>query len=291
MKKLFWGSAAVLWVSGTAVFADPSVVVSTLPVSVDNSTPVSASSGVCLATASWRQVPNTAFPLYEDLRFVIKWGVITGGYSSLSVQGIERVDGRDAYHLVEEAKSSGFVDTFYKVRDRHDIWLDVQSLTTLRYDKKVREGSYRIEESVILDQVCHRYKLHSFRVDKNTYEDKEGPIPPDVLDPLGSLYYVRNIPLEPGQTYSVDVHSGEKVYPLVVSVKKRERVKVPAGKFDTLLVEPLLRGPGVFISKGKKLEVWLTDDARRMPVKMRSEVFIGHVSAELVEFHSSQTPQ
>ena len=47
-------------------------------------------------------------------------------------------------------------------------------------------------------------------------------------------------------------------------------------------VEPVLRERGIFISKGKKLEVWLTADARHMPVLMRSEIFIGHVSAELV---------
>ena len=85
--------------------------------------------------------------------------------------------------------------------------------------------------------------------------------------------------------YSIDVYSGEKVYPLVVTVRKREKISVPAGTFDTLLVEPLIRGPGVFISKGKKLEVWLTNDSRRMPVRMRSEVMIGHVSAELLSYH------
>jgi len=78
------------------------------------------------------------------------------------------------------------------------------------------------------------------------------------------------------------VHSEDTVYPLMVKVKKRQTIKVKAGRFDCFLVEPQLRKPGIFISKGKKLEVWLTADERRMPVLMRSEVFIGHVSAELV---------
>jgi len=77
------------------------------------------------------------------------------------------------------------------------------------------------------------------------------------------------------------------VYPLVVHVLKREKIKVPAGKFDCLVVEPFLRGPGIFISKGKKLVVWLTADERRIPVRMRSEVFIGHVSAELTDYDLS----
>jgi hypothetical protein len=86
----------------------------------------------------------------------------------------------------------------------------------------------------------------------------------------------------------MDVLSGDKVYPLEVKVKKRERIKVPAGKFDTILVEPLLRAPGIFVAKGKKLEVWLTDDPRRLPVRLRTEVFIGHVSAELLPQKTAQ---
>src|SRR5439155_86286 len=79
------------------------------------------------------------------------------------------------------------------------------------------------------------------------------------------------------------VQSGEKTWPLVVNVKKLEKVKVKAGKFLCYRVEPVLRERGIFISKGKKLEVWMTADARHMPVLMRSEIFIGHVSAELVK--------
>jgi anti-sigma-K factor RskA len=96
--------------------------------------------------------------------------------------------------------------------------------------------------------------------------------------------------LEVGQTYTVDVLSGEKVWPLVVKIEKRESVHVPAGRFDCFRVEPLLREPGIFVSKGKKLEVWLTADERHLPVRMRSEVLIGHVSAELMHDPAAPVP-
>jgi hypothetical protein len=83
----------------------------------------------------------------------------------------------------------------------------------------------------------------------------------------------------------IDVYDAKKIWPLVVNIEKRETVKVPAGKFDCFRVEPILRQPGIFVSKGKKLQVWMTADAVHMPVLMRSEVFIGHVSAELVSYH------
>ena len=82
----------------------------------------------------------------------------------------------------------------------------------------------------------------------------------------------------------IDSHASRKNYPLEVLVHRRERVKVPAGEFDCILVEPKLRAPGLFKHKGE-LSVWLTDDARKIPVQMRSALPIGAVSVVLVEVH------
>jgi hypothetical protein len=227
-----------------------------------------------------------AFREGEDLTFAIKWGVLTGGYSSLKVQNIETINGQPTYHVVAEARSSGLVDKLYNVRDRNEAWIEPGNPSTLRYARQIHEGQYRVQEDVVLDQTAHHFHQHSYRIDKKRYEDKDGDIPPNVLDVLGSLYYVRTLPLVVGKSYTFDVQSEDKVYPLVVHVKKRQTIKVKAGKFDCFLVEPQLRAPGIFISKGKKMEVWLTADERRMPVLMRSEVFIGHVAAELVSHRS-----
>ncbi len=246
--------------------------------------------GVGLALANLSRAEESPFKEGEDLRFAIRWGKITGGYSSLSIEAIDQVAGRPAYHIVSEARSTGLVDAFYKVRDRNEAWLDTEIPQSLRYEKNIHEGKYRVHEVVTLDQAEHRFVQKEVRLDKNTTEEKQGSIPPNVLDVLGSLYVVRTLPLEVGKSFTIDVHSGDKSWPLLVKVTKRERVKVKAGKFDCYRVEPVLREPGIFMSKGKKLEVWITADARRMPVLMRSEIFIGHVSAELVR-HQIRPPK
>jgi hypothetical protein len=240
-----------------------------------------------MSTPTWRTLPNTAFGVGENLQFVVKWGLVVAGYSELTVPEVINVGGRPTYHIVSTANSGSMIGTFYRVEDHNDVWLDQQALVTVRYEKRIHEGKYQIEETSLLDQMRRHWKTRSYRVDKNTYEEKEGDLPPNALDSFGSLYYVRTLPLEIGSTYTIDVHSGANVYPLVVNVLKREKIKVPAGKFDCIVVEPFLRGPGIFISKGKKLIVWLTADERRMPVRMRSEVFIGHVSAELTDYDLS----
>jgi hypothetical protein len=235
------------------------------------------------------QESPTAFREGEDLKFAIKWGMVTGGYSSLKVQNIEEIDGKPTYHVVAEAHSTGLVNKMYPVNDRNEAWIEPQSQSTLRYARKISEGKYRVEEQVVLNQQTHRFQQHWYRLDKKRYETREGAIPANVLDVLGSLYHARTLPLEVGKAYTIDVHSEDTVYPLTLKVLRRQTVRVKAGKFDCLVLEPQLRRPGIFVAKGKKLEVFLTADERHMPVLMRSEIFIGHVRAELVS-HRTVTP-
>jgi len=68
-------------------------------------------------------------------------------------------------------------------------------------------------------------------------------------------------------------------------VHGRERVKVPAGEFDCLVVEPVLEGEGLFQHEGK-LTIWMTDDARKMPVLMKTKVKVGSIDASLREYRS-----
>jgi hypothetical protein len=236
------------------------------------------------ATSLVRADFHPPFQEGEDLLFQVRWGVVTGGYATLSVPSIDMVDGKSAYHILSEARSTGMVDTFYRVRDKNEAWLDTVNPRSLRYSKAIREGKYSVNEVVELDQAAGKFHETEIRHDKNdAREDKQGTIPANVLDVLSSLYYVRSLPLEVGKSFTVDVHSGDKTFPLLVKVNKLEKVRVKAGKFLCYRVEPMLRERGIFISKGKKLEVWLTADDRHMPVLMRSEIFIGHVSAELVK--------
>lgn len=105
-----------------------------------------------------------------------------------------------------------------------------------------------------------------------------------VVDMLTSLYFVRAQKLEVGKNVVFDIINREEQFPLIVKVLKKETVKTAAGKFNCIVVEPQFRGEGIFVAKGKSLKVWLTDDKYKMPVKMEAEVFIGSVSAELLEY-------
>ena len=113
-------------------------------------------------------------------------------------------------------------------------------------------------------------------------EEFEISIPKYVLDILGAFYYVRTQRLEVGEPIEMKNHDNKKIYNLRIIIQKRERVKVKAGKFDCIVVQPQLKGDAIFKQKGK-LWVWLTDDEFKIPVKMKSKVAVGSISSELIK--------
>ena len=220
-----------------------------------------------------------AFP--EKITLAMSWGMLSVGEATLTVNKIVMFNGRPAYHLVNEARSNSFCDTFYPVRDLNESWLDARTLTSLGYSKKVREGHFFRDEWTLYDRDAGTFVQRRVGRDGN-FAVRVGTIPAKVQDVLSSIYYVRAQQLADGGEVVVDVNTPDN-WPLVVKVTGREEVKAPLGKFKTVLVEPMMRREGLFVQKGKRLRLWLSDDGRRAPVMMKVEVFFGHVTAALKE--------
>lgn len=209
----------------------------------------------------------------EYFQFSIDWSGLNGGNALMQVQNLQTVDGHRVWRIVTKAESNSFVSKFYKVRDRAESCVDAESLFTRRFEKHLREGAYRKDLVVHFDQ----------RAKKAVYEDgKSLSVPEHVHDVLSAFYYVRTCPLPDGATVSIPTHDNEKSYEMVVRVLRRERVEVPAGKFDCVVVEPILKTEGIFKSKGEMF-VWLSDDDRRIPVQVKSKVPIGSISVTLTD--------
>ena len=224
------------------------------------------------ADVTFRKIDNNAFQVGEHLIFDIVYGPITAGTATMTVQDTQWINGRACYHIVTTAESNSFFDNFFKVRDRVESFIDVGGIFTWKFEKHVQEGSYHVNRYAEYDQVNGR-----------VYTSKDTIlIPRYTQDILSSFYYVRTVPLEIGKSFPVDNFSDGRVYPLKVKVHAKDRVKVPAGTFDCIVVEPILEGEGLFNQKGR-LAIWLTDDEKKIPVLMKSKVLVGSIDAELRE--------
>ena len=122
------------------------------------------------------------------------------------------------------------------------------------------------------------------RLYKGRTVERSGTIDAGMSDILSSFFYTRTLPLELGKSYEMTVFSDEKPYDLKVTVHpKLEKVTVPAGKFECIRIDPNIIGDAIFKAKEGKMSIWMTNDNRRMPVLIRSRVFIGAFDAELAE--------
>ena len=220
-----------------------------------------------------RTIDNVAFGVGEKLSFDINYGFINAGTATMEVLRLIEWEQRPCYQIVTRANSNSFFSTFYKVDDRVESIVDAAGLFSWRFEKDLREGSYRSNRLCTFDQ----HKHLAF------YNDDTLEVAPFVQDVLSVLYYVRTQDLEVGQLLLLENFTDGKDYPLEVRILKRETVTVDAGTFDCIVVEPLLRSVGVFKHEGR-LKVWLTDDYLKMPVIMKSKVLVGSISAELTAY-------
>lgn len=206
----------------------------------------------------------------------MQYGPVKAGSAWLEVPEAKEFNGRPVLALVARAESNTFFSRFYKVRNRIESLWDRDGLYSVRYAENRREGGYKTKSEIQFD-----YEKNEAR-----YGDgKSFPISPHVQDALSSFYYTRTQALPLGGSIFFDYHASRKSQPLEVKVLGREKVQTPAGAFNCIAIEPILKAGGIFKNKGR-LVIWITDDDRRMPVMMKSKVAIGSISVILQEYRA-----
>ena len=207
----------------------------------------------------------------EVLRFSVQYGPIHAGSAWLEVHGPGPGDSSTVETLVARAESNSFFSLTYRVRNRIESSWDVRERRSLRYREDRHEGGFKAKSEIVFNQDQGEARYSDGRV---------FPIPPGVQDALSSFYYTRMQALPIGGSVLFDYHASGRSQPLEVRIIGRDRVHVPAGTFDCIVVEPVLHAGGIFKNNGRLL-IWLTSDARRIPVLMKSKVAIGSISVVL----------
>jgi hypothetical protein len=165
------------------------------------------------------------------------------------------------------ALSNNFLSKFFLVRDNIVSWIDPKSFRSLRFEKHTVEGK-RVKD-----------ELTEFDYEKGIarQEGASAPLQDATLDTLSSVYYLRTLNLDGEKPIELQVFSYQP-RALKVEIQGRETVVVPAGTFRTIRVEPKSAGSGLM---GKNLVLWLTDDALKIPVQLRSKLKVGTLVGKL----------
>jgi hypothetical protein len=211
-------------------------------------------------------VAAAAFLSGETLDYDLKWLRITGGSARMTIAPLDE----NRLRITSVGKSTPGFSRIFKVRDEIETIVARNDFSTLRYTKSLDEdGDKKVEVTTVEDGVAtrRRKKVKSVRV------------PRPVFDPISLIYHIRTLDLAVGRTHQFSVVADAKVYTVHAVVVRKETLTTPAGRFNCLVVEPRMESGGV--DREERMWIWYSDDERRLPVRIRTEVNFGAVTATL----------
>ncbi len=216
----------------------------------------------------------------------ISYAHLRAGRASLSVAA----DGGARFQFVAEARSQGFFSWLFRfhVKDRTVASFDPGTGCSLGIEKHLREGQASRDQVVRIDPQTGVAEVEDAKVKQKRFE-----LAPCTLDVLSAFFVTRLRGVPETGSLELPVFDNGRNYRLGVRLLGRERLDLPApfGKrYPTVVIEPqLVEGTGLFVKQGR-LRIWLSDDARRVPVRMKSQVAIGSVGADLERYEGGASP-
>lgn len=222
------------------------------------------------------------FPLNQTLRYAVDWRVFSAGNATLKMESAGR-----EYRVVGTADASGAVAMLYHVRDRFESFFDPTTFCSRTISKHTEEGFRRLDTNINFEGSRGKAVLNEKNLKNNQSKTVENDIPPCVSDVVSAIFYIGSLPLEQGSVSYLPVNDGNKTITVKAAVEAREEVKVPAGTFKTIRVQPSVES-GPVKSRGQ-IWVWYSDDASRIPVQMKARMFWGTLTFRL-ERNDTTTP-
>lgn len=215
---------------------------------------------------------HVPFGVGERLEYDVKFGKLRVGSGSMEVAGVQDVRGRETWHTIFEVRGGTF---FYRVNDKYESWIDRHTGNSLRFKQDLNEGRRDVER---------HFEIYPERaVFQENGEDTTQASVKNPLDDGSFLYFLRTIPLAVGETYTFERYFRPDRNPVTIKVVRKERIRVPAGEFDAIVVQPVIKTKGIFSENGHA-EVWLSDDENRIMLQMKSGLSFGSLNLYLKSY-------
>ena len=210
----------------------------------------------------------------EKLTYDISWKKLPAGKRTDWIAKGETLNGESVYHIRSEMKTRALF-RFYSFRNQQETYLNPSTLSPVHFRNHVQDRKYRATVAIDFREGEAEYKKMSQRNPKSAqkHETKILPMPVGTQDELSTIYFLRSKQLDLGETYFFPLLVKGKVQKVTLTVERRELVKNSVlGTVKTLVLRT---------SKGDRF--WLTDDERRLPVKMEAKNKIGSFKAALTD--------
>lgn len=232
----------------------------------------------------FENVRNNTYLLGEKLTFRISYsGWLNVGECIFEIKPESaNTSENKQYHIVGTGRSFSWYDWFFKVRDTYQSYIDKETLLPTSFSRDIYEGGTKFYESITFNR----------KEKKAVSNRKSYDIPPDVHDVLSAMYYFRCLDFSKctsNQMMPVKVSLDDAVYDLQIQYVGKGTVNTRLGTFRCLIFRPQLI-PGTIFKSGAKMDLWVSDDENKVPLKVKAEILIGSIITELYETSGLKYP-
>lgn len=215
------------------------------------------------------------------LRYRIAWNGIPA--ASATVQITKDEFAGDVGCVVQAtARTNRFVDLFWEYRGNARATFLVNGVTPLQFTYENRSDEHA--EFAWIDFDLTKKRAHSVYIKKGRRREAEGPAA-DFLDPITAVFRAMASGPGVGDRLSYRVFTGRSYYRVILNVIEEDEITVPAGEFQAFKVEPEVWKLGKSEKRDERLRramIWVSRDPSRTLLRVRSQVFVGSVTLDLV---------
>ncbi|HVK60990.1 MAG TPA: DUF3108 domain-containing protein [Bdellovibrionales bacterium] len=226
--------------------------------------------------------PNVdPFRVGEKVTLDVSYFNVSAGEMTLETRGFASVNGNPSYRFAGTARSTSVFAMFYAVDDWFETFVDYKTLVPYSYSLHVKESKQLRETRTVFEWNKKRAKYWDRKINEEKKLEKQNytwKIPDYTQNIFSAVFYLRTFQLEPGKKYKYHVSHEKENFVVTAEVLRREKIKTPAGEFNTIVLKPHVELDGIFRPVGD-IFFWMTDDDRRFLVRIESKIKIGKIVA------------
>jgi hypothetical protein len=214
---------------------------------------------------------------FEKIGYTLTWNMLPVGEANLELKGFKNMNGIKARYASLSVVTNDFLSSMFSLNASFESLFEHNAKYSFEFISKIFQDDKEMYEHVIFDPQKQNYRSSSSK------GIKEGKTLKDVKDILTVLFYIRTLDLKVGYKYILNLHSQDVSTPITVKILKKEQLNTIFGQRNCFMVEPLIYQNNT-IDLGGRIFIWITSDAKKLPVYIKVESNIGVVSAKLISF-------
>lgn len=224
----------------------------------------------------------------EWFKFRVHYGVFNACYATLQVNETT-LNGKEVFHVKGHGESAGMLDWFFKVDDTYESYFMKDKVKPVRFIRKINEGGHKKDIQIDFDYKTKKALVHNKKYDKK----QDVTIPKNAQDMVSAFYYMRDevdaATIQPGDEFILPMFMDEDTHQFKLKFLKREIIDTEFGKMRALKFRPYVMSGRVF-KEEESLTVWVSDDKNKMPLRIKADIAVGSIKADLEAFKGLKHP-